>query len=170
MIRYMPVVLRLSILAASIALALAACSGERELVPNIPEEESIQTSMLSMMADREVTSVTPSTRSTNSFIDNPTGTSTSPLYPTYMRDANTTCYYCWDSTGTITRQDDSSAPCRAASSGATPGARCLVPETDVARDPNFGRYAFPAAEIGLIAVAALVLLVTLRWLRRKRSD
>ena len=169
MIRYMPEVLRLSILLASIALALAACSGERELVPNIPEEESIQTSMHAMMADRGVSNVTPSSRSTNSFIDHPTGTSTSPLYPTYMRDPDATCYYCWDSTGTITRQDKSPATCGASSGGATTVARCLVQKADVSNDPYFGRYAFPAAEIGLLAVAALVLLGTLRWIRRKHG-
>ena len=170
MICYMAAVLRLSILSASIALALAACSGERELVPNTPEEADIQTSMDAMMVDREVTSVRPSTRSTNSFIDNPTGTGTSPLYPLYRRDPNTICYYCWDSTGMITRQDKSSATCGAASGGPTAVAQCLVQKTNVSYDPYFGRNAFPVAEIGLIAVAALILFGTLRWLRRKRSD
>ena len=67
MIRYMAAVLHWSILSASIALALAACSAERELVPNTMEKDFVQTGMDAMMADREVTSVTPNTHSTSSW-------------------------------------------------------------------------------------------------------
>ena len=159
---------RWSFLSASIALLLAACSGERELVPNTSEEDSVQAGMNSMMVDREVTSVTPSTHSTNSWIDNPTGAGTSPLYPTYLRDPDTFCYYCWDSTGTITRQDDSSASCGAPSGSAATIPLCLVQKKDVAIDTFFNQTNY-IAEIGAIVVAAIVLLGTLKWLRRKRS-
>ena len=75
------------------------------------EKESVQTAMVSMMVDREVTSVTPSTHSTNSWIDNPKGIGTSPLYPSYLRDPHTTRFYCWDSRGNVTRQHEYSEAC-----------------------------------------------------------
>ena len=75
------------------------------------EMEIVQTAMDSMMVDRKVTSVTASAHSTNSWIDNPTGTGTSPLYPTYLRVSNTTWFYCWDSSGNVTRQDKYSEAC-----------------------------------------------------------
>ncbi len=169
MISYMAALLRWSFLSASIALLLAACSGERELVPNTLEKDLVQMGMDSMMVDREVTSVTPSTHSTNSWIDNPAGTSTSPLYPTYLRDPDTFCYYCWDSTGAITRQDKSSATCGASSGGAAIP-YCLVQKENVSNDPFFDKTNYFIVEIGAIVVTAIVLLGTLRWLRRKRSD
>ena len=126
MIRYMAAVLRWSILSVSFALALAACSGEPDLVPNTPEKDFVQTGMDAMMAEREVTSVTPNTRSTNSWIDNPTGTTTAPLYPTYMRSPSTDCFYCWDSTGKVTRQDKSSAACARPAAGSFAEPMCVI--------------------------------------------
>ena len=168
MISYMAEVLRWSFLLASIALLIAACSGERELVSNTMEEEDVQTGMSAMMADREVTSLAPSTHSTNSWIANPTGTGTIPLYPTYLRDPDTTCYYCWNSTGMITRQDKYSATCGTSSARAAIP-HCLVQMENVSRDPFFDQTNY-IAEIAAIVVAAIVLLGTLRWLRRKRND
>ncbi len=75
------------------------------------EREIVQTAMVSMMVDREVTSVTPSTHSTNSWIDNPALTGTSPLYPTYLRVSNTTWFYYWDSSGNVARQHEYSEAC-----------------------------------------------------------
>ena len=151
------------------ALALAACSGELELVPNMLEEDIVQTGVNAMMADREVTSVTRNTHSTNSWIDNPTGTSTSPLYPTYLRDPHTTCYYCWDSTGMITRQDGSSATCGASSAGAATIPACLVQKKNLSIDPYFDQTNY-IAEIGAIAVTAVIIFGTWTWLRRRLSD
>ena len=165
----MAAISRWSFLSASIALVLAACSGDRELVPNTLEENIVQTGMDTMMVDRIVTSVTPSTRSTNSWIDNPTGTGTSPLHPTYLRDPDTICYYCWDSTGMITRQDESSATCGAPSAGTATIPPCLVQKKDVAVDTFFDQTNY-IAEIGAIVVAAIVLFGALTWLRRKRCD
>lgn len=165
----MAAVLRWSILSALIALAVAACSGERELVPNTLEEDLVQAGMDVMMADREITSVTPNTHSTNSWIDNPTGAGTNPLYPSYSQDPETTCYYCWDSTGLITRQDKSSAKCGGPSGGAATIPPCLVQKTDVSNDP-FWNMTDHVVERVAVVVAAIILLGTFKWLRRKRSD
>ena len=75
------------------------------------EKEIIQTAMDTMMAYENVTTVTPSTVWTDTWLNNPAGPGASPLYPTYLREPNTTYSYCWTSGGKITRQDESSATC-----------------------------------------------------------
>ena len=75
------------------------------------ETASVQTSMDSMMADRGISSVAPSADSTNSWSGNPTGTGAVPLYPDYMRFADTLYFYCWDSTGKITDVYEAAEAC-----------------------------------------------------------
>ena len=75
------------------------------------EKEYVETAMLVMMVDKEVASVMPSTISTNSWSNNPTGRGTSPLYPDYLLESSTTYFYCWTSQGVITHQDESPANC-----------------------------------------------------------
>ena len=169
MIRYMAAVLHSSILSASIALALAACSGERELVPNTLEEDFVQTGMDAMMADREVTSVTPNTHSTGSWIDHPTGTSTAPLYPGYLRTPSTDCFYCWDSAGKITRQDKSSAACGPPIAGSLPVPLCVTESRQIEGDPYFNLNPFWNfyAPLALL-VAVLGLPVGVYWWANRR--
>ena len=75
------------------------------------EKEYVETAMIAMMVDKEVASVMPSTISTNSWSNNPTGRGTSPLYPDYLLESSTTYFYCWTSQGVITHQDESPAGC-----------------------------------------------------------
>ncbi len=171
MIRYMAAVLRWSILSVSFALALAACSGEPDLVPNTPEKDFVQTGMDAMMAEREVTSVTPNTRSTNSWIDNPTGTTTAPLYPTYMRSPSTDCFYCWDSTGKVTRQDKSSAACARPAAGSFAEPMCVIERGEWGGDPYFNLNPFWSFYVLLAILVAAVLGLPVGafwWSKRRR--
>ena len=172
MISSMAAVLRWSILSVSIALALAACAGEGELVPNTMEEDFVQTSMDAMMAEREVTSVTPNTHSTNSWSNNPTGTSTAPLYPTYLRAPSTDCFYCWDSTGRITRQDDLSAACGRPIAGSFAVSLCVTESRQIEVDPYFNLNPFWSFYVPLAILVAAVLGLPVGafwWARRRRT-
>ena len=75
------------------------------------EKDNVQTAMDAMMAFNGISSVTESINSTNSWSDNPTGTGAVSLFPIIMRDATSSYFYCWDSTGAITHQDESSKSC-----------------------------------------------------------
>ena len=159
-------------MSVSIALALAACSGERELVPNTLEEDFVQTGMDAMMADREVTSVIPNTHSSSSWIDNPTGTSTAPLYPGYLLTPSTDCFYCWDSTGKITRQDKSSVACGRPIAGSFPVPLCVTESRQIEVDPYFNLNPFWNFYAPLVILVAAVLGLPVGvfwWAKRRRT-
>ena len=101
----------------SYSLNLATWVGEvpqpspRATPAQAAELDTVQFAMDTMMVDRAVTGVDANTTSTNSWSDNPTGTGTASLYPTYLRNGTTTYFYCWDTFGFVTEQLDSSATC-----------------------------------------------------------
>ena len=72
---------------------------------------AVQTAIDSMMADLTLNTVAANTSSTNSWADNPTGEGAASLFPPYLVQATTTFFYCWDSSGFITRQDDFPTTC-----------------------------------------------------------
>lgn len=104
-----------------LGLALMLQGGILQLLTYVPphnhalaasaEKDNVQTAMDAMMAFNGISSVTRSINSTNSWSDNPTGTSAVPLFPFILQDATTIYFYCWDSTGAITHQDESSTSC-----------------------------------------------------------
>ena len=153
------------------AFAVAACSEAPQPVPNTPEEDFVQTGMDSMMADRAVANVIPSTRSTNSWSDNPTGTSTAPLYPSYLRTPSSDCFYCWDSTGKVTRQDESSAACALPAAGSLAVALCLTDSREIANDPYFSMSPFWSfyGPLAILMAAVFGLPIGVFWRAKRRS-
>ena len=131
------------------------------------EEANVATALLAMMVDKGVSNVTPSARSTNSWADNPAGTGTSPLYPSYLRESNTACLYCWDSSGGITSQDKSSAPCGASGDGsvATSPCRMGMPSDQAVGRADYGYIVL----FGATAVVVVALIGVYTWRRRKRG-
>jgi len=77
------------------------------------EEETVQTAMDSMMADKSINAVTGLTSAQNSnnvWTSLPGGTGAAAL-TTYMRNNTTVYFYCYDATGKVTRQDAAAAAC-----------------------------------------------------------
>ena len=75
------------------------------------EEESVQTAMNAMMAEKSITAVTASTSgqpSINSWSALPTDIGTSPLSG-YLQSSTTVYYYCWNGSGQITAQNKTNA-------------------------------------------------------------
>jgi len=66
------------------------------------EKSVVQTAMDAMMAKTDVTSVNATSTATNSMASFPTGSST-PLYPGYLRFANTKGTYTCDTTGLVSQ-------------------------------------------------------------------
>ena len=130
------------------------------------EGEYVQTAMDSMMADENVTTVTASTVSTDTWSDNPTGPAPSPLYPTYLRESNTICFYCWDSSGRVTRQDKSSATCGALSDGSVTTSPCLI---GMESDPVVGRADYGYVVLVGATAAVVPLIGAYTWRRRKQG-
>ena len=91
------------------------------------ERVTIQTAMNAMMADNSLRYVPANGASTNSWSDNPSGDGIVALYPHYLRFATTTYFYCWDFSGNITTQSESS------DSRVCPPAAMPAPTTPVAR-------------------------------------
>ena len=155
-----------------IAFVVSACSEAPEPVPKVWEEDDLQTALDSMMVDKGISRVAANAQSTNSWFDNPTGTSTAPLYPTYLRTPSTECFYCWDSTGMVTRQDKSSAACVRPTAGSFAAPLCLTEPREGGGDPYFNLSPFwnfyvPLAILlaGVIATIAGVFW----WARRRRT-
>ena len=158
------------ILSVLTAFVLAACSGATEPVPNVWEEDGLQTAIDSMMADKGISRVAASAQSTNSWSDHPTGTSTAPLYPTYLRTPSTDCFYCWDSTGRVTRQDKSSAACARPAAGSFAVPLCVTEPREGGVDPYFNLNPFWNfyAPLAIIVAAALGLLAGAYWWAKRR--
>ena|SRR5688572_10682571 len=100
-------------LAAAIIPNVSRFSGKGEEGAQEAEMESVQSAMDAMMAEQGITTVTAlasPTNSTNSWTALPTGTGAATL-DGYLRSATTAYYYCYDATGTITRQDTAAAAC-----------------------------------------------------------
>ena len=77
------------------------------------ESQSVQTAMDSMMADKAITAVVGLTSAENSnqvWTGLPTGTGSAPLV-NYLRADTTAFFYCYDSTGKVTRQDVAATAC-----------------------------------------------------------
>jgi len=129
------------------------------------EGEYVQTAMDSMMADQNVTTVTASTVSTDTWSDNPTGLAPSPLYPTYMPKSNTICSYCWDSSGLITRQDKSSEPCVALTDGSVSPSPCGMESEPVVGRADYGYVVL----VGASAMVGVTLTGAYTLRRRKRG-
>lgn len=74
------------------------------------ESDAVQASMDAMMADVGVTAVTALVGpAVSSAVW--TALPTEGSLDTYLREANTTYFYCWDTTGLITQQDAAAAAC-----------------------------------------------------------
>ena len=115
---------KISVVMVGLGFAVMLQGGILQLLTYVPphnhalaasaEKDNVQTAMDAMMAFNGISSVTESINSTNSWSDNPTGTGAVSLFPIIMRDATSSYFYCWDSTGAITHQDESSKSCEPA--------------------------------------------------------
>ncbi len=97
-------------LAAAVVPNLVSQADEGDTGARAAEGESVQSAMDVMIADLGITAVTEQanpSNSTNSFTTLPTE---GPL-TSYLRSATTTYFYCWDTTGKLTQQDDAAAAC-----------------------------------------------------------
>ena len=87
---------------------------EETSVPSPPhnltaERETVQTAMYAMMADKNITTVTPNDDTNNSLGENtwtglPAGAGSASL-DAYLKRTPTTFYYCWDSRGKVYPQN-----------------------------------------------------------------
>lgn len=97
-------------LAAAIVPNLISQADEGDIGARAAESEAVQSAMDVMIADIGISAVTEQanpSNSTNSFTTIPTE---GPL-TSYLRNATTTYYYCWDTTGKLTQQDAAAATC-----------------------------------------------------------
>ena len=71
------------------------------------EMDTVQTAMDAMMVDNEITDVVPSSYAIQDWISYPiaTGLGLHPLTD-YLRETTTGYFYCWDTTGRITQQEE----------------------------------------------------------------
>ena len=100
-------------LAAVIVPSVLMFGGKGDEGARAAEIESVQTAMDSMMADLAITTVTGLTAAENSnqvWTALPAGTGSAPLV-NYLRADTSAFYYCYDSTGKVTRQDEIAAAC-----------------------------------------------------------
>ena len=154
------------------AFVVGACSGSPEPVPKVWEEDDLQTALDSMMVDKGISRVAANAQSTNSWSDNPTGTGTAPLYPTYLRTPSTECFYCWDSTGRVTRQDRLSAVCARPTAGSFAAPLCLTEPGEGGGDPYFNLSPFWSFYVPLailLAGVSATIVGVFSWARRRRA-
>ena len=127
------------------------------------KKDFVETAMLTMMTDKQVSYITPSIRSTNLWSDNPAGAGTAPLYPTYLRESKTSCFYCWDSSGNITRQDKISATCPASVNGSAVVLTC----PSATGEPLVGKASYgDVVLVGATAVLVAFFAGTFLWIKR----
>ncbi len=101
-------------LAAAIVPQVVSFGGKGEEGQKSSEKSTVQLAMDAMLADKGKASVTAeATTSRNDWTTYPTGpTGTSPLSTGgYMSITSTTWFYCWDTKGKITAQQDASGAC-----------------------------------------------------------
>ena len=95
-------------LAAVIIPNVASFANRGEQGAEAAEFDNLQAAMDTMMADKNIIAVTASAASdqTNAWsaLPLPAGNELFGGTTSYLRSANTTYYYCWDSTGLITSQ------------------------------------------------------------------
>ena len=97
-------------LAAAVVPNLVGQADEGDIGARAVESEIVQSAMDVMIADIGITAVTEQanpSNSTNLFTTVPTE---GPL-TSYLRNATTSYYYCWDTTGKLTQQDATAATC-----------------------------------------------------------
>ena len=100
-------------LAAVIVPSVVKFSGKGETGAKAAEGENVQAAIDTMLADKGITGVTGLSTADNStqvWTALPTGTGTAPL-DTYLRDDTTAYFYCYDSTGKVSRQDTVATAC-----------------------------------------------------------
>lgn len=96
------VVAILGVLAAVVLPNVVGLADEGQVEAAKAEWVTVQTAVDTMMAKLHITSVT-ATGATSNMSSFPAG---SPLYPNYLRTANTQGTYSCDVTGLVTQQDD----------------------------------------------------------------
>ena len=100
-------------LAAVIVPSVVVFSGKGDQGAKAAEVENVQAAMDTMMADKAIVGVvglTPAENSNQVWTSLPTGTGSAPLSG-FLRDDTTAYFYCYDSTGKVTRQDDTATAC-----------------------------------------------------------
>ncbi len=102
LIELLVVVAVLGVLAGVAVPAYSKFFGSGKTEANSTELSTVQASMDSMMANRQITTVVAQGSATGDFAALPTGTSTEVLYPGYLRKNPTRCTYTWDAAGAIT--------------------------------------------------------------------
>ena len=98
-------------LAAVVIPSVSQLSGRGKAGAEVQEFEAVQSAMDNLMVDSGVVTVNtgPGT-SKNNWTTFPNGDGVPPL-ETYLRDATTAYYYCWNANGLITDQHLSSSAC-----------------------------------------------------------
>jgi len=94
-------------LAAVIIPSVASFADKGDEGAKAAEMENVQTAMDTYMADSGNAAVTANA-SPNDHTNDMSGP---PDLTTFMRNATTTYYYCWDTTGLITSQAESAVAC-----------------------------------------------------------
>lgn len=98
-------------LASVVIPNVALFAGRGETGVGVQEFDAVQSAMDNLMVDTGVTNINsaPGT-SKNNWASFPNGSGVPPL-ETYLRDDSSSYYYCWNSTGLITDQHESSSAC-----------------------------------------------------------
>ena len=92
-------------LAAVIIPSVASFADKGDEGAKAAEMENVQTAMDTYMADSGNAAVTANSSNHTNDMSGP------PDLTTFMRNATTTYYYCWDTTGLVTSQADTAATC-----------------------------------------------------------
>ena len=99
-------------LAAAIVPQVVSFGGKGEEGAKSAEQSTVQLAMDAMLADVSGTAVTAETGTGRSdFTAYPTGGSKIVTLDGYMAITSTKWFYCWDTTGKITKQLDTAAAC-----------------------------------------------------------
>lgn len=91
----------LGVLAGVAIPAYSKFFGSGKTQANATEITTVQAAMDSMMANKQITTVTASVAATSDFSALPAGTGADSLYPGYLRNNPTRCTYTWDLNGKL---------------------------------------------------------------------
>jgi type II secretory pathway pseudopilin PulG len=99
-------------LAGVLIPSIAQFSGRGEVGAQVQEFDAVQSAMDNLMVDIGVTNINPAPGiSKNDWASFPNGSGVPPL-ETYLRDESSSFYYyCWNSSGLITDQQELSGAC-----------------------------------------------------------